>query len=482
MKKIILILLTTLSSQAQWEPDVRLTNNISNSYTSYNNARCIAAGGPVLHAVFWDYRDGNYELYYKRSVNGGITWAADTRLTFNTAASEYPSITVYGQVVHIVWHEFRDGNWEIYYKRSTDAGINWGADTRLTNNTAESRHPSITVSAQTVHLVWHDNRDGNYEIYYKRSTDGGMSWGADTRITINNAGSYSPSVSVSAQAVHLVWYDNRGMQDEIYYKRSTDGGISWGADLPLTTDDGFYSPVPCIAVKDQFVHVVWHDFRDNDWEIYYKRSSNGGISWGPDTRLTNEGGGSMWASVAVSESPEFSGVHVVWHDSRNNGTEIYYKRSTDEGISWEADLRLTYDPYVSEFASVAVSGSFVHVIWCDGRNGNPEIYYKRNPTGNPPTGIIIIGSEVPAGFSLSQNYPNPFNPATNVEFSIPKSGFVNLTIYDAMGREVETLVNGDLKPGTYKADWDAANYPSGVYFYRLNAGSFTETKRMVLIK
>ncbi len=99
-----------------------------------------------------------------------------------------------------------------------------------------------------------------------------------------------------------------------------------------------------------------------------------------------------------------------------------------------------------------------------------------------PIGIQQISSQIPNGFSLSQNYPNPFNPSTNFEFRIADFGFVNLTIYDIQGREVETLVNGNLKPGIYKTDWDATNFVSGVYFYKLIAGSYSETKKMVLLK
>ena len=76
--------------------------------------------------------------------------------------------------MHVVWYDNRDGNNEIYYKRSTDAGINWGADTRLTNNTAYSEYPSVAVSGSVVHVVWNDYRDGNSEIYYKRNPTGNL--------------------------------------------------------------------------------------------------------------------------------------------------------------------------------------------------------------------------------------------------------------------------------------------------------------------
>jgi hypothetical protein len=88
----------------------------------------------------------------------------------------------------------------------------------------------------------------------------------------------------------------------------------------------------------------------------------------------------------------------------------------------------------------------------------------------------------PASYSLSQNYPNPFNPVTNVKFSLPKDGPVSFKIYDVVGNEVGVFVDGFMKAGTYNAEFDGTNYSSGVYFYKLVAGDFTETKKMILSK
>lgn len=99
-----------------------------------------------------------------------------------------------------------------------------------------------------------------------------------------------------------------------------------------------------------------------------------------------------------------------------------------------------------------------------------------------PLGVTRIGTEIPEHFSLFQNYPNPFNPNTNIKFQVAKLSDVKLIIYDEMGREIETLINEELKPGIYEAEWDASNYPSGVYFYKLMTSEFTETRKMVLVK
>ncbi|MEO8512562.1 MAG: T9SS type A sorting domain-containing protein [Ignavibacteria bacterium] len=101
---------------------------------------------------------------------------------------------------------------------------------------------------------------------------------------------------------------------------------------------------------------------------------------------------------------------------------------------------------------------------------------------NTFVGINQISSEIPRNFELSQNYPNPFNPSTHFGFRIADFGLVKLTIYDALGKEVAILVNIELQSGSYEADWDASAYTSGVYYYKLESGAFTETKKMVLIK
>ena len=85
-------------------------------------------------------------------------------------------------------------------------------------------------------------------------------------------------------------------------------------------------------------------------------------------------------------------------------------------------------------------------------------------------------------YSLSQNYPNPFNPTTKISFALPKAGFVTLKIYDILGREIKTLVNEIRQDGNYSVDFNASEFSSGVYFYRIQANDFTDVKRMLLVK
>ncbi|MEI6749029.1 MAG: exo-alpha-sialidase [Bacteroidota bacterium] len=444
-------------SQAQWQPDVRLTNNTSPSNTSLNNAWCVAASGDTVFAVWDDERAGNYEIYYKRSTDAGLTWGEDTRLTVSQYSYD-PCITIKGSMVHVVWQELRDGYYEIYYKRSTDAGVSWEADTRLTTNTSDSWNPSIAVNGSAVHVVWEDERQGNSEVYYKGSTDGGLTWGADTRLTNDPANSWNPSVAVSGSVVHVAWYDDRNGSGnwEIYYKRSADGGLNWGEDTRMTNDT-HVSRYPCLAVSGSVVHLVWHDDRDGNYDIYYKRSTDGGLTWSADTRLTTDPANAMFPCLAVSAST----VHIVWIDPRNTpNVQIFYKRSTDGGLSWETDLQLSSSS-LSTYPSVAVSGSVVHAVWQDMRDGNYEIYYKRNPTGDP-TGIIapaVSGNTI-------QVFPNPFTNEITVNNSINEPS--EITVYDITSRKVI------MQKFTSKATLNTTQLGKGIYLFEV------KTKNTVL--
>jgi hypothetical protein len=141
------------------------------------------------------------------------------------------------------------------------------------------------------------------------------------------------------------------------------------------------------------------------------------------------------------------------------------------------------------FNNLDPTGTWILKVYNNGNStGTLEAWSLTVAYGFSPIGIRSISSGIPKSFQLFQNYPNPFNPITKFKIQITKLSNAKVTVYDVLGREVATLINEQLKPGTYEVTWDASNYPSGVYFYKLvvgdntNNGEFTETKKMVLVK
>lgn len=144
-------------------------------------------------------------------------WRATTRLTFNPAHSENSAIAAdSNNHLHVVWSDITPGNREIYYKRSTDGGVTWGSTKRLTWNKANSSYPAFApTSSDHIHMVWHSNT----EIYYRYSTKGGSTWLGLKRLTWNAGWSTWPDITTaSASDVHVIWHDDSPGNVEIYYK------------------------------------------------------------------------------------------------------------------------------------------------------------------------------------------------------------------------------------------------------------------------
>lgn len=195
----------------------------------------------------------------------------------------------------------------------------------------------------------------------------------------------------------------------------------------------------------------------------------------------------FYPNVPVSEINDFLNTYDVYatpvYDCSGKEAHFYDSRAYTSGIGhgtlWILTQKNTGIPMGLIFKTPAPNEKHINAqllspahTWAItvGR-------YKGALTGSGSNGTVI-----PAKPNLSQNYPNPFNPETNIKFEIPKGDLVKLVVFDAVGRELQTLVNAKLNPGIYSASWNAASYPSGVYFYHLRAGSFSETKKMLLVK
>ena len=358
---------------ADWSAAQRLTRNLGDSIF----AAVAIDSANTIHVVWGDGTPGNTEIYYKRSSDAGAAWSAAQRITWTSGGSSLPAIAIdLSDTIHVVWMDDTPVNREIYYSKSTDGGNSWSSSQRITWTPESSHNPAIAAdSSGTIHVVWHDYTPGNYEIYYKRSTDGGNSWGPSQRITWTSGFSYRPAIAVdSTDSLHVVWHNDIYM-DEIYYKRSTDGGTTWSAAKRLTSNSG-YSWVPAIAIYSSGnIHIVWQDETPGNYEIYYKRSEDGGTTWSPAQRITWTSGDSRNPAMAIDSGDT---IHVAWDDDTPGASEVYYKNSADGGTTWSASQRLTWTSGTSNHPAMAIDSSdTLHLVWHDNTPGNNEIYYKK---------------------------------------------------------------------------------------------------------
>jgi len=363
-----ILIFKPLSAQT-WEEEKRLTWNSGES-----RLPAIATdSGNNIHLVWYDDTPGNNEVFYKKSTDGGLHWITK-RLTWNSGTSAIPSIaTDSGNNIHMVWEDESPGNFEVFYRKSTNGGASWTTK-RLTWNSGNSFNPVIaTDSGNNIHVVWEDDNSGNFEIYYKSSTNGGVNW-TTKRLTWNSGNSRIPAMAKdSSDNIHVIWGDDTPGSYEVFHKKSTDGGLTW-VTKRLTWNSGhsWFPSIDCDSSGNIF--LVWHDSNPGNYDIYFKKSTDAGSTWSEAKRITWTTGMSWKPEISTDSSDN---IHVVWGDDSTGTSKVYYKRSTDGGMSW-ATRMLTLNP--GESASPKIATDFnddIHVVWVDGNPGNYEIFYKK---------------------------------------------------------------------------------------------------------
>ena len=387
-----------------------------------------------------------------------------------------------------------------------------------------------TISAVNDNVVWL----GCIAQSIRKTTDGGLSWsfmdfGNPWHIyslyAISADTGFVSAVNTTSYATHLLKTSNGGINWDFsnpfgciitsINMTSSTNGFFIGYLYPLDTRWAFYKTTNAGANWDSlslyipkasdeistpnnmFIlgNNIW--FTSSYHKIYY--SSNLGQTW-------------------QTQSPYYIGYNynpVVWFNSltlgiTNEGPSTSF--TTNSGLNWLQTGQQFTSSTNHYYGLLGINTTFwfaldnhIYVTSNYGTNWTlqyttPLYYYTlmaKSRTGNTGwaiqaggglskysnlSGIFKSGNDIPAHFSLSQNYPNPFNPSTNIKYQIAMNSYAKLTVYDILGKEVVILVNEKLQPGTYEVNWDASNQPSGVYFYKLQAGNYTETKKMILMK
>jgi hypothetical protein len=250
---------------SSWSGTTRLTVD-----DAISKMPCVACWQNHVYVTWLDGRTpSGSQVFIKMSSDNGATWTDDTQFT-DPEISARAVIAVDDSMVHAVWSDFREMTFNVYYKRSFDHGATWSADASLSNNLGIL--PSISVSGMNVHVVWTNIEN---ELVYLGSTDGGAMWRGEEQLSVDADASTCGSVVSSGPLVHVVWQEDRyASESELAYRLSRDNGATWGSEVRLTEAEGI-STYPSLAADGDGVHVSWLDARDTLNEIYYKRNPNG---------------------------------------------------------------------------------------------------------------------------------------------------------------------------------------------------------------
>jgi hypothetical protein len=318
---------------------------------------------------------------------------------------------------------------------------------------------------------------------------------------------------------------------DVMFARSTDGGVTFSSPVKINDDPGTaaYQWFGTMSVAPNGrIDVIWLDTRDNPGTVlsalYYSNSNDGGVTWSPNERLSEYFNPHVgWPNQNKMGDyfdmiSEVNGAHLAWAATFTGGQDVYYSFITDTtvipvelisftGISngkevilnWSTASELNNQLFEiqrsfegSDFATIGfVNGKGTtsekqDYIYKDKILSDGKYYYRLKQIDylgqSEYSDIIEMDIRAFSSYLLEQNFPNPFNPTTTIGYGLKEKSNVKITVINSIGEEVALLVNQEKESGYHTIEFNAANLPSGVYFYQLRAGNFIEMKKMILIK
>ncbi len=510
------------NSGASW---TNLGNIVNNSQADKEWIWADQTAGPYQNHVYMAYVNfaTGASVDFHRSTNNGATWTFVGNMGTGTPNPGPNIATGPGGRVYLSWY----GGGGTMIRVSTDGGASFGASvigsTHSTPGTinGSGRHvlktdirvngmPQIAVDMSNgsrrgyIYDVYAANPPGPdaADIFCTRSTDGGATWSHGSPVRVNDDATFfdqwMTDVSVdNLGRVWAYWWDSRNdagnLLTETWGAVSTDGGLTFTnfvisnqnfnpAVVKIFQGSNHYYLGDYQGMAGKTITFPFYTGQNNtlqDFTAYlpdYGMSFNKSIdSINPTStsvvRMRNPVmgpySGQVTYTTTINPSPAPGSLTPTFSPSNVR---------TFNGVSDSVLINTTSTANVPlGLYTVEVTGT---------ESGGPRTHKRSYQIRvGSFTGIQNTNSEIPAVYSLNQNYPNPFNPVTNIRFALPKSSLVTLKIYDMLGREVASLINNqNIAAGNYTYDFNASGIPSGVYFYKLTAGGFSDVKKMTLIK
>ena len=387
--------------------------------------------------VIVTHENRNYDIYFKKSTDGGVMFGKAFNISNNSGLSVHPQIVVAGSNVYIAWTDDTSFNKDIFFRMSSDEGGSFGRTVKLSDNSGESYNQEISAYANNVYVVWENKyyyynntnhikgtgstnvannninnsstshvddsygaNNNNGRILFKASTDGGNSF-KDTKIITTNSGrtaeSYPKIAASDNNNVYVAWsvgmppstaehgtrdYDNNSsnkheaeQKQGIFFTKSSDSGVNFSKIVKLNNDASRVGESQIAASGNQ-VYITWSGNSDNliPNDLYFTKSTDNGNSFTKENSLRKNS--SLNAELAVNED----NVYIVWQDFlKPSNQEILIKKSIDRGDMFANTItNISNNKGTSECPSIAISKNIVYAIWEDDTLGNHEIFFTKS--------------------------------------------------------------------------------------------------------
>lgn len=479
---IILLLLTYyfllpifIFAQPDWGPDIKLVDMPDGSWNPQ-----AAAWGDTIHLV-WHQRYAYEETYYKRSTDCGTTWSDNVMLSVeDNIGSVMPDVAVKGDTLIVAWNEYNRA--KVAFRISEDGGETFGPVDSVKGPGVG--YPSIAMVEDTVYMAIYCFA-GNPGIDYTHSEDGGFTW--DSLRHIYNDAFQPCRIAVTWPDVHIVFSadDTSYAGTEIFCLASSDGGRTWRPPTIISYRDTVAGQIPFNTSWPGGTAAVWYDYKYSPYvwtgDIFFRRNVDSVDAWDEIDSLTTSHR-AVWSDILAERTQ----LHVVWEDERHdpgNNFEIYYRESTDLGITWLPEVRLTNAPYYSYGPSLACGGGYLHLFWQDrreyGNTGYAPLYYKRkNLISN-----VLENNQKEISNILSV-FPDPCRNSTTITWSLNEFPAV-VDIFDVTGRRIfrQNISGKESNKIIWKGkDQQGKEVKTGIYFIQLKTENQTIANKLIFVK
>jgi hypothetical protein len=491
-----------------WEPP----QNLSSSQTGGPIQPHVAAGGNHV-AVVWNSGFGivsvAYEIFAKVSMNAGASFTDFINLTgtpafesrprvafsFTPCPSPFACIPTNGEPVPtfaVVWDSpVQVGGTTMrssFFRYMTTGGSSVGLIPIQgigASGPFSNLGPNVAMSGGAVYTAYHTSSN---LVHFRRSLAPDENFYARWEppflttpgITLGEGGQPN-GIAATGSTVFVIWSE---ASEIARLRRSTDHGATWFPPLGSEAESVFNGVInPTITASGNI--VVMAATKTGNGSVVYRRSTDGGVTFGNSITINSSPPVLAPIDVVPRLAVEGNAVAIVFQTIGAGNTLKVRAFLALDGTNFQelpspASTPIVTGGFANLEPDIAMSSGRIYVVWREGPNNNSHIGFCRS------TSIISsvqeLTGELPVSFELGQNYPNPFNPITTIAFALPRSSHAMLKVFDILGKEVATLVDQELATGRYKVRWDASGFESGVYFYRLQAGEFVQTKKLVLLK
>lgn len=444
-------------------------------------------------------------ILFSRSTDAGATWSQPKKISDRSGNCVDEDLTVEGAVpavgtngeIYTAW----SGPLGIMFDRSTDGGNTWGTDIFVSDqpggwdfdipgiNRCNGLPVTLCDTSRSpfrghIYVMWSDQRNGtsNTDVWVKKSTDGGFTWGNRVKVNDDQTDRHQffpwMTIDQTTGILYAVFYDRRnttGSATNVYLAKSTDGGVTF-ANFKISqssftpTASVFFGDYSGITAFNKKVYPIWMRMDGTAlsvWTAIYNDTSN----------------------VVPVELTNFTGfseggiIRLEWATSSELNNKGFY---VERKIPCIKDPLLSNWHTIGFVEGVGTSSGRTHYYFLDNEKEIGKRIYRLKQTDFNGrftySKELEIDNNLPLRAKLHQNYPNPFNPSTTIGFELAVEEYVKVAVYNSLGEEVKILVETMLPAGVHEAEFSPVNLSSGVYLVRLICNDFAAEKKILYMK